>query len=86
MSIFGWIGLGILFYFILSNHDKKMNENFRNFLSRIENLEYKIQEMEIANNLKDKYADGLEKQVIDLKRRVFEVEKPYQRGILDDLD
>ncbi len=78
MSIFGWIGLGILFYFILSNHDKKMNKNFMNFLIRFEAIEHRVQELEILNDSQDNEIQDLKEKIRDLNERLFELEKPYR--------
>lgn len=86
MEILGWIVAGFIFWWTAHQHDKKMNENFMNFLIRIENLEYRSQELELLNDNKDDEILVLKERIIDLNERLFQLEKPYQKSIIDDLD
>lgn len=86
MEIIGWIAVGAILFYMANRHDKKMNENFMNMLIKHENLEERVQTLEYYNQDKDKTIEHLQERVRDLEDRVFELEKPHQRSILDDLD
>lgn len=86
MGILGWIIGGCVLMWFAMRHDKKVNENFVNFLIRIESLEYRSQELELLNESKDDEILDLKEKIRDLNERLFQLEKPYQRSIIDDLD
>lgn len=74
MGVIGTIIVGGILWWLAHQHDKKMNENFMNFLIRFENLENRAQELEISNEYKDRDIKDLEEKVRDLEERIFKFE------------
>ena len=85
MFVFGSIVAGCFLWWLAHQHDKKMNENFMNFLIRFENIEQRVRDLEIDIENKDGTIKDLEERVRDLNERIFVLEKPYQKSIFDDL-
>lgn len=77
MEVIGWIAFGCVVWYLASQHDKKMNENFMNFLIRFEKIEQRVQELEILNELKDKDIIDLEDRIRDLEERLSHFENPH---------
>lgn len=86
MSIFGWIIITCIFLWFAHQNDKKMDENFLNSSIRTDFLEKRIEELEISNRYNEESIEHLRTQVRDLNERIYELEKPYQKSIFDDLD
>ncbi|WP_457970642.1 hypothetical protein [Acinetobacter calcoaceticus] len=86
MGIIGLIVAGCVLWWLAHQHDKKMNENFMNFLIRFENIEQRNQELEIFNDNNEEEIKYLKEKVRELNERVYELEKPYQKSVFDDLD
>lgn len=74
MEIFGWIVFACLVWYLASQHDKKMNENFLNFSIRCDYLEKRVEDLEIINEYKERDIKELEENVRDLKERLFKFE------------
>ncbi|HFD2140499.1 TPA: hypothetical protein ACF2EA_000211 [Acinetobacter baumannii] len=79
-------GVGAVIWWTLDQLEKKMNENFMNFLIRIESLESKVQELEVINEYYEKDIEFLKEEVRELNERIYTLEKPYQRSEFDHLD
>ncbi|MFG0661784.1 hypothetical protein ACF8DZ_11290 [Acinetobacter sp. WSY_1] len=77
MEVIGWLAFGCVVWYLASQHDKKMNENFMNFLVRFEKIEHRVQELEILNELKDKDIIDLEDRIRDLEKRLSHFENPH---------
>lgn len=77
MEVIGWLAFGCVVWYLASQHDKKMNEKFMNFLVRFEKIEHKVQELEILNELKDKDIIDLEDRIRDLEERLSHFENPH---------
>lgn len=86
MGFIGVIVAGCVLWWLAHQHDKKMNENFMHFLIRFENIEQRVQDLEIDIENKDETIKELEERVRDLNERIFELEKPYQKSFFDNLD
>ncbi|MEN8320111.1 MULTISPECIES: hypothetical protein [Acinetobacter] len=84
MTIIGWIIFGALALYFSNAHDKKMNENFTNFLIRFDQLDAKIQSLEFDNDTKDETIKDLYEMIDSLKDRIYELEKPYRESFFDD--
>lgn len=78
MSFIGWIVAGCIFLYAAHQHDKKMNENFMNFLIRFEKNEYRIQELEILNESQEKDIEDLRDKIRYLEEKLFKYENPYK--------
>lgn len=79
-------GIGVILWWCLDQLEKKVNDNSMTFLIRIENLETKMQELEIINEYKEKDIEFLKEEVRELNERIYTLEKPYQRSEFDHLD
>lgn len=86
MVIISWVIVGAWLFYLANRHDKKMNENFINIEIKSHALEERIQHLEYDNQDKDKTIEYLRDDIKDLRERIYELEKPYQRSTLDDLD
>ena len=86
MNILGLIIGGFVLWWFAHQHDKKMNENFMNFLLRFERIEQRVQDLEIFNKNNEEEIKYLKERVRELNERVYELEKPYRKNIFDDLD
>ncbi|MDB0280629.1 hypothetical protein CTY88_03955 [Acinetobacter seifertii] len=77
MSLFSTLVVGVIFWWAAHQYNKKMNENFMNFLIRFEKIEHRVQELEILNELKDKDINDLEDRIRKLEERLFDYENPH---------
>lgn len=77
MNLFLFIVVGCIVWYVAHQHDKKMNENFMNFLIRFEKSEYRIQELEILQKSQEKDIEDLRGRIRDLEERIFNYENPY---------
>ncbi|MGL2989175.1 hypothetical protein ACSVHR_03055 [Acinetobacter nosocomialis] len=77
MEFVGWIIFGCVVWYLASQHDKKMNDNFMNFLIRFEKIEHRVQELEILNELKDKDINDLEDRIRNLEEKLCKYENPH---------
>lgn len=74
MGVFGWIAIGCIVWYLASQHDKKMNENFLNLSIRCDFLEKRVKDLEIINEYNEREIKDLEENVRDLKERLFKFE------------
>ncbi|MCZ3293833.1 hypothetical protein NYZ61_16320 [Acinetobacter baumannii] len=79
-------GVGAIIWWCLNQLEKKVNENSISFLTRIEILESKVQELELVNEYSGKDIEFLKEEVRELNERIHTLEKPYQRSEFDHLD
>lgn len=84
MTIIGSIIFGALAFYLFYEHDKKMNQNFMNFLIRFDQLDAKVQFLEYENENKDETIKDLYNEINSLEDRIYELEKPYQKSIFDE--
>lgn len=74
MGIFGWIVIACILWWAAHQYDKKINENFMNFLIRFENIEQRVHDLEIDIESKEQAIKDLEGKNRDLNERLFKFE------------